>query len=345
MKIRILWILCCLALLTGCFSGEASTGQSQSAMASTQVSTTPYTEPEPTQTQPIQTLPTVTLPVETLPPQTEPTEPKPTQGPTTQPVQTFPQMVEYTVQVRSAAGMPMTDVYVWVYRDGSLTSIAGSGRTDQRGIATITMLESSDYAIFLGKVPEGYQLERSYRFADCKADIVLHSAPIAGKDLSTADFQVGDIMYDFTVIDTDGNVHTLSQILQEKKVVVLNLFYINCIPCKMEMPYLQEAYEVWQEDVELLALDPVFYDYEPELAAYKEENGLGFPVVKVPEDWESLVKQGYPTTYVIDRYGVITLISVGSEPSAEPFLRAMEYYASDDYVQKLCHNGWSDLEK
>ncbi len=91
-------------------------------------------------------------------------------------------------------------------------------------------------------------------------------------------------------------------------------------------------------------LDPYRTDNAAKLAAFKESMGLTCPMAIVDASWENLVDvKGYPTTYVIDRYGVVTLIEAGAVDSAEPILKAMEYYTADDYKEKLCYAGWDSL--
>jgi hypothetical protein len=55
-----------------------------------------------------------------------------------------------------------------------------------------------------------------------------------------------------------------------------------------------------------------------------------------PPAWSSVFSvPGYPTSVVIDRYGVICLIEVGAVTSARPFARLFEHFTAEEYEQKL----------
>ncbi len=117
--------------------------------------------------------------------------------------------------------------------------------TNSYGDAQLQMPYDEKYVLVLeaADIPKGFRCEPFYRFTGNGCMITLTSAPIPGQDVTQGNFRVGDVIYDFTVTDIDGVTHTLSQILQEKKMVIINFFFINCVPCRSEMPYLQAAYE------------------------------------------------------------------------------------------------------
>lgn len=128
-----------------------------------------------------------------------------------------------------------------------------------------------------------------------------------GKRLS-----VGDRMYDFTVTDSDGNTLTLSQMLQEKEMVVLNFWYINCPFCVKEFPAMNEAYAAYQDRVGMVALNP--YDSMANIRQFRANNAsLTFPMASCPTGWvQTFALRGFPTTLIIDRQGVIREMHVGA---------------------------------
>lgn len=123
---------------------------------------------------------------------------------------------------------------------------------------------------------------------------------------------VGDRMYDFTVTDSDGNTLTLSQMLQEKEIVVLNFWYINCPFCVKEFPAMNEAYAAHQERVGMVALNP--YDSMANIRQFRANNAsLTFPMASCPTGWvQTFALRGFPTTLIIDRQGVIREMHVGA---------------------------------
>ena len=75
-------------------------------------------------------------------------------------------------------------------------------------------------------------------------------------ELDGVTFKRGDVFADMSVTTPDGITYKISELLKEKKAVVINFWYLNCGPCKMEFPYMQEAYEKYKDDIEILAVNP-----------------------------------------------------------------------------------------
>lgn len=147
-------------------------------------------------------------------------------------------------------------------------------------------------------------------------------------------YQIGDTMDDFTVTTSDGEELTLSKLLETKKAVVLNFWFSTCQPCAMEFPFLEEAYEEYKDQIEVIAVTP--FDDAETVSNYKEEKGLTFPM---GEDTAGLCDQfifdGYPTTIVIDRFGTVCFLESGSQPSAYAFKTLFSAYTADDYTESL----------
>jgi thiol-disulfide isomerase/thioredoxin len=95
-------------------------------------------------------------------------------------------------------------------------------------------------------------------------------------DHSKAAYEVGSVMGDFTITDIDGKTHQLSRLLQEKKLVILNFWYYNCVPCKAEFPYFNSVYQRYGEDIEILAMNHI--DNESQVWKLRSDMGLRFPL-------------------------------------------------------------------
>ncbi len=130
----------------------------------------------------------------------------------------------YTVNLKTAGGMAMSDIDIYIYTDDGLSDMIDYTKTNDDGTATFNLDESADYAIVLSSVPKGYNVEKSYKFDGVKKDIVLTSSLVTDEDISTAQLGLGDVMYDFTVTDINGEEIVLSEILKEKKMVMLNFW-------------------------------------------------------------------------------------------------------------------------
>ena len=238
---------------------------------------------------------------------------------------------DYTVSIHTAGSMPLAGIEVYIYSGDTLE---GFGQTDENGQFFQTLPESEGYTVRLESVPKGYTMEENYGFTGSNVDIMLTSSLITDDSLSGAQLGVGDVMYDFTIPTADGGSFTLSQALAEKEVVLLNFWYSTCGPCANEFPYMQAAYEQFSDKAAIIAVDPL--EDNNTVAAYQATMGLSFPMAACPAAWSSVFSvPGYPTSVVIDRYGVICLIEVGAITSERPFTKLFEHFTAEDYEQKL----------
>ena len=240
----------------------------------------------------------------------------------------------YTVSIKTAGGMALSELDVYVYADESLKDLKQFAKTDANGIVSFSLPASDKYAIAVSGAPKGYEVQASYSFKDGTAIITLNSSLITGDDISTAQLGVGDVMYDFTVTTTSGEKVTLSELLKEKKMVMLNFWYTTCSWCMTEFPIMAEVYEQYKDDIEIVALDPM--ENAATVQGFQSSNNLPFKVAACPTSWSQVFGiTGYPTSVFIDRYGVICLVESGAITSNTPFVSAFEHFTAEDYEQKL----------
>lgn len=108
------------------------------------------------------------------------------------------------------------------------------------------------------------------------------------------------------------------------QVVVINLWASWCAPCRAEMPALARAQAALQErGLVVLGVNTTFQDDEAAAGALLTELGLAFPVVF---DRDGAVSRSYelramPTTFFVDRRGVIRSVVVGG-PMSEALIRS-----------------------
>ncbi len=242
----------------------------------------------------------------------------------------------YTVEVKSVGGMALPGVTVMVYTDSTLEDLVNFGTTDESGKAYIDMPAKEGYVAVVSGLPAGYETEEYYEIVGNGVSIYAVSRVIADTNIQGVSYKVGDVIRDFTVTDTDGNSHTLSEILKEKELVVLNFWYVTCSWCGEEFPYMNNAYNTYGDKVEILALDPYGTDTESDISTYKASMGLDFPMIK---DYNALYAafgvSAFPTSVFVDRYGVICLIEEGALLGDQPFTVAFDHFTGDDYVQGL----------
>lgn len=255
--------------------------------------------------------------------------------------------VERTVTVQTVGGMPLDGIMVRFYSDEAAEQLVWAGETDKNGQLVFKAPDGVLTAV-VENAPTGYDAESTYRVGTTDPVIVLEAKPADASALSSTVFTLGDVMCDFTVEavghtgePTDSSVtqtYTLSELLQDKKAVVLNFWFENCGPCRMEFPFLQEAYEQYADEVAVLAINPL--DGTPlSVAAYAADLGLTFPVAAGDSVWaQALSLSAYPTTVVIDRYGMIAMIHKGAITETETFTKIFDHFTAEDYVQHTARN-------
>ena len=149
-------------------------------------------------------------------------------------------------------------------------------------------------------------------------------------------YDVGDKMADFTVTTYDGKEVSLYQVLEEKEMVLLNLWATWCGPCGSEFPAMQEAYEKYQDKVEIIAVSVYEGDTDEILAEYVKEKGMTFCVCTDTAGVGALIDHTYiPTSVVIDRFGTICLKESNAMPDPAVFENLFEIYTGDDYTESV----------
>ena len=240
----------------------------------------------------------------------------------------------YTLVLKTEGGKALENVGVYFYTDKTMSELVWFAKTDAEGKVSFTDLESNGYVAVLDNPPEGYKVEPMYPLTGEVTEVIL-ATNMSDGDLETLTYKLGDVMMNFSVTDVKGNTWVLSDLLAEKKAVVLNFWYLQCAPCKMEFPFLQEAYEKYSEDIALIAMNPI-NDSREEIASYAVENGLTFPIAHCDPGWEKAMGlTAYPTTVVIDRFGTIALIHKGGIDAAKVFEDAFAYFIADEYQQTV----------
>lgn len=91
-------------------------------------------------------------------------------------------------------------------------------------------------------------------------------------------YNVGDTVADFTVTDTDGNTHTLSDYTNAGKWVVLDFFLVECAPCQQTAPTFNELHEKYgcnEGDLVCLTINNG-YDNDAEVIQFENTYGGSF---------------------------------------------------------------------
>ena len=165
--------------------------------------------------------------------------------------------------------------------------------------------------------------------------LILATGAVSSLAEGDAEALLGQPLADFSVTTITGDVFTLSEALQEKGCVLINLWASWCGPCEMEFPYLEEAWEQYQDRVAVIALSVEPEDSDEVLTEYAEGHGLTFPIANEGELTlgDDFAYEGIPTTLIVDRFGCVAFREVGSQSSAGAFTRVFDYFLSEDYTE------------
>lgn len=113
---------------------------------------------------------------------------------------------------------------------------------------------------------------------------------------------------DFTVTTIDGTKITLSEL--KGKRVVLDFWATWCSPCRKEIPHLiQLARDIPSID---LCIVGISREDESTLREFAEKKGINYPIASakgLPAPYSKL--RSIPTTFFIDRRGIIQTVAVG----------------------------------
>ena len=127
---------------------------------------------------------------------------------------------------------------------------------------------------------------------------------------------------EFTLDLLGGGQVTLTDL--RGQVVMVNLWASWCLPCRAEMPAIENVYRAYKDrGLVVLAVNTTYQDSEAEAAAFVRTYGLTF---SVPLDRTGGVSARYqlralPSTFFIDRRGVIRTVIIGG-PMSEATLQS-----------------------
>ena len=129
---------------------------------------------------------------------------------------------------------------------------------------------------------------------------------VAGPDTSS-----NTVSY-FLLKDEYGK--TMDVAAQKGKVIFINFWALTCVPCKTEMPTINQLQSHFKADTNILILPIDLDNTLPKSTGYMKDNGLKLTVYSaisaVPE---ALFHGELPTTVVINKKGEIVLFKEGED--------------------------------
>jgi thiol-disulfide isomerase/thioredoxin len=132
-------------------------------------------------------------------------------------------------------------------------------------------------------------------------------------------FKEGDVFPTFRERDINGNKYNLKELAG--KVVVLNFWFINCPPCRREIPELNDVVKKYKDNKDVVFL-AIALDQKADLEDFLKTSPYNYNVV----DNGRFTAQKYninlyPTHVVIDKQGKILFHTSGFSQSTVPWLK------------------------
>ncbi|PAE93551.1 thiol-disulfide oxidoreductase ResA [Shouchella clausii] len=122
--------------------------------------------------------------------------------------------------------------------------------------------------------------------------------------------KVGEPATNFALVDLEQERFELGQ--NKGKGVFINFWGTFCEPCEREMPYIENAYEEYKDEVEMIAVN---VDEAPlTVQSFINRHGLTFPVA-IDERREVTRAYGIgplPATILVDEHGIVQKVHTGA---------------------------------
>ncbi len=132
-----------------------------------------------------------------------------------------------------------------------------------------------------------------------------------GSQEATIGVKVGDLAPDFTLTDLEGNLLRLNDL--RGKVVFINFWATWCPACRAEMPEIEAIHQEYKDKgVVVIGLD--ILEPEDEVRQFVEQGGYSwtFVIDTTGEVTASYNVTAIPTSFFIDREGIIRAVNIGA---------------------------------
>lgn len=263
----------------------------------------------------------------------------------------------YRIKVQNATGFGFKNVTVRLKngdevvaeKTTSTLGLADFGRSD--------ILTLGNYDIEISDIPNGYKLSetavkpQTIATAGFSANIQIEPTdlgPLSGKAPQGTLYSLANVMHDFTVKTTEDTNFTLSKVLEEKDMVLINFWATWCGPCKSEFPAMNAAYEQMKDDVAIIAISTEPTDSASKVSSFKSANALQFDVAPYSEAGAALAScfdtSGIPVSIMVDRYGVISYYHMGSMTAATDFTSRFNKLVGDNYKPTVLSGAMNEGE-
>ena len=159
------------------------------------------------------------------------------------------------------------------------------------------LMNSGEWTMDPVNDPEGKLLYMQMRKASEEEKKMMTEMQMQGN----ASNLIGESAPNFKMIDINGK--TISSENTKGKVLVLNFWFIACKPCVSEIPELNEVYEKYKNDTNVVFAS-ITFDKRAKVNSFLKKHSVKYPTVSDAKEVCDLFKiTGYPTNIVIDKNG------------------------------------------
>ena len=247
----------------------------------------------------------------------------------------------YRVSVQNATGFGFSGATVKLMDGETLVASKTTNASGNANFLTSDIANIGNYTIVVENVPNGYALpkttQQTVALAGTETIVVITPTGILTGDIPVGTYyRLGDVVYDFTVTLSDNTTFTLSEVLKEKDLLLLNFWATWCQPCKDEFPAMHNAALAYQDSVSVLAISTT--DTKSGVADFKANNSYTAFNMAAAGSGNLASMFGVsaiPHSVMIDRYGVVVYNEIGSMPSMSAFTVQFDKFVGEDYIPTI----------
>jgi thiol-disulfide isomerase/thioredoxin len=131
-------------------------------------------------------------------------------------------------------------------------------------------------------------------------------------------FKTGSTIASFKESDMNGNKYNLKEMAG--KVVVINFWFINCPPCRQEIPHLNELVEKYKDNKDVVFL-AVALDNKYDLQQFLKTSPFNYNIIHEGIYIAQLYSvKAYPTHVVLDKKGKVLFHTSGFGAATVPWI-------------------------
>lgn len=247
----------------------------------------------------------------------------------------------YRVSVQNATGFGFSGATVKLMDGDTVVASKTTNASGNANFLTSDIAQVGNYTIVVENAPRGYALpettQQTVALAGTETVVVITPTGILTGDAPVGTYyRLGDVVYDFSITLSDNTTYTLSDVLKEKDLVLLNFWATWCQPCKDEFPAMHNAALAYQDSVSVLAISTT--DTKSGVADFKANNSFtAFNMAAAGSGnlAPMFSVSGIPHSIMIDRYGVVVYNEIGSMPSMSAFTVQFDKFVGEEYIPTI----------